>query len=81
LVFWAVKNVKIPPDAEREQGSKNVAIIRLITRIIFAWFIKVYGLIPPQLFQYADVLDLLQDVSDNESTYYKAILMNLFSLH
>lgn len=41
--FWAVQEAKFPEDAEKEENGKgrNVAIIRLITRMIFIWFMKV----------------------------------------
>jgi type I restriction-modification system DNA methylase subunit len=52
--------------------------IRLITRLIFVWFIKEKGLLPDDLFNKAR-LDLLLNYGDpNDSAYYKAILQNLF---
>ena len=76
--FWAVKNVKFPPDAEKEENGRNIAAIRLITRMIFIWFMKVRKLIPEDLFSENKVKDILKDMSSSESTYYKAILQNLF---
>jgi len=76
--FWAIKKVTFPPDAEKEENGRNIAVIRLITRMIFVWFMKEKGLVPPQLFNKKQAQDLLTDISSHESTYYKAILQNLF---
>lgn len=101
--FWAVKHVTFPnmPTAEiaHEKGAKledliqehnATNVIRLLTRLLFTWFIKEKKLIPEALFD----LDALQENILNEiapfheegifkqdnqdSVYYKAILQNLF---
>jgi len=76
--FWAVRESKFPPDAETEDNGRNIAVIRLITRMIFIWFMKVRHLIPEDLFKEDKIKDILNDISSNKSTYYKAILQNLF---
>ncbi|MCD6355028.1 MAG: transposase [Prolixibacteraceae bacterium] len=76
--FWAINNVKFPKDAENETNGREVAIIRLITRLMFIWFMKVRNLIPDELFDEQNISKILKDFSDDESTYYKAILQNLF---
>ncbi|MGC8756565.1 MAG: Eco57I restriction-modification methylase domain-containing protein [bacterium] len=76
--FWAVKHSRFPEDAERLDNGRNIAIIRLITRIIFIWFMKVRGLVPDALFNKEKIKEILLNISENESTYYKAILQNLF---
>ena len=38
--FWTVQNVQFPNDAEKEENGRNIAVIRLITRMIFIWFMK-----------------------------------------
>ncbi|MCL4479697.1 MAG: hypothetical protein M1381_11505 [Deltaproteobacteria bacterium] len=76
--FWAIKHARFPEDAEKLDNGRNIAIIRLITRIIFIWFMKVRGLVPDALFDKEEIKEILADVSANESTYYKAILQNLF---
>lgn len=48
--FWALKNVKFPDDVEKEKNGREIAVIRLITRIMFVWFMKVRGLIPESFF-------------------------------
>ncbi len=84
--FWAIKNVEFPKDAEKETNGREVAIIRLITRLMFIWFMKVRELIPNSLFDEENISKILKDFpaknradkSAEESTYYKAILQNLF---
>jgi len=76
--FWAVQESKFPPDAEKEKSGKEMAVLRLITRLIFIWFMKVRQLVPEELFKKEKVKEILKDLSANTSTYYKAILQNLF---
>jgi adenine-specific DNA-methyltransferase len=80
--FWACKHVEFPDDDEYYQNretrnSENV--IRLLTRIIFCWFMKEKGLIKAELFKESEIEKLLiKDADKTGSTYYKAILQNLF---
>ncbi|WKZ69976.1 MAG: TaqI-like C-terminal specificity domain-containing protein [Melioribacteraceae bacterium] len=76
--FWALKNVKFPKDAEVEKNGKNIALIRFITRIIFIWFMKQKKLVSNTLFDKDEIKKILKSLAGNESTYYKAILQNLF---
>ena len=77
--FWAVKQVTFPDDAEKdEEGKDATSVIRLITRLIFVWFIKEKGLVPDDLFKHEKIKEILRCADDEESTYYKAILQNLF---
>ncbi len=77
--FWAVDNSRFPKQAEEIDNGKNIAVIRLITRLIFIWFMKELKLIPPNIFDKNFISDkILKDVSPDESTFYKAILQNLF---
>ncbi|HJZ11296.1 MAG TPA: hypothetical protein VJ521_04055, partial [Acidobacteriota bacterium] len=71
--FWAVDTVKFPKDAETQ-----MSVIRLITRLIFVWFIKEKGLVPPELFDERKLKELLYFNDPQKSSYYKAILQNLF---
>jgi len=78
---WALNNVEFSKDAEEEKKDKKgrkIALIRFLTRIIFIWFMKQKGLVPKYLFEENEVKEILKDLSNNESTYYKAILQNLF---
>lgn len=95
--FWAVADVEFPNapiDATKEQqiehNSKNV--IRLLTRLLFVWFLKQKDLIPNELFDQDFIAnELLTDFTPNkteglglsnykpkDSKFYKAILQNLF---
>ena len=56
-------------------------IIRLITRLMFVWFIKQKGLVPDSLFEEKDLREVLVDFdprSNEQGNYYNAILQNLF---
>jgi tRNA1(Val) A37 N6-methylase TrmN6 len=89
---WAIKIVKFPNDLktlEDNQKYNSEAMIRLITRLIFVWFLKQRHLVPDEFFdeQYIannlikgftphDAVDLFGKSYD--SKYYKGILQNLF---
>src|SRR5690606_2040138 len=56
-------------------------IIRLITRLLFAWFIKQKRLVPEYLFDKEALKNILKDFNPNDTengNYYNAILQNLF---
>lgn len=79
--FWAMNHIKFPDDVEKNDEIRNATnLIRLITRIIFIWFIKEKGLVPDTLFSQAFIARILKDFDKNTSThnYYNAILQNLF---
>lgn len=103
--FWAIKEVSFPnqpkildenidgdeaklKEAIKEHKGKNV--IRLLTRILFIWFIKEKKLIPEEIFDEQTIADKLIDdftpqkphgvfsTGKHNSKYYRAILQNLF---
>ena len=101
--FWAVKQVTFPgkpteadaikknaklDDLIQEHNATNV--IRLLTRLLFTWFIKEKKLIPEELFDLEalqkDILNNIAPYHENglfnqankDSVYYRAILQNLF---
>ncbi len=77
--FWAVGKVAFPPDAGNNETVRNATcVIRLITRLIFVWFLKEKDLVSNTLFDEDDIAKLLTTLDPQESTYYKAILQNLF---
>ncbi|MFC1613457.1 Eco57I restriction-modification methylase domain-containing protein [Patescibacteria group bacterium] len=77
--FWAVQKTEFPKDAEKDKnGRHHIAVIRLITRLIFIWFMRERGLVLKDLFQHKKINEYLKDLSPDKSTYYKAILQNLF---
>lgn len=100
--FWAIKTVVYPgyemeadknglfkqEDKIREHNAKN--LIRLLTRLLFVWFIKEKDLIPEELFDEKKIRTIITKFSpdysaeetsealEGRSIYYKAILQNLF---
>ncbi len=77
--FWALTQAHFPKHALKDaDGNDALSLIRLITRVIFCWFLKEKGLLPDALFDPRKIPALLNDYSPKESTYYKAILQNLF---
>ena len=69
---WAVAECRFPDDANQVQ------VIRLITRLLFIWFLKEKGLVPATLFENAAAATHLKEFSLETSDYYQAILQNLF---
>ena len=75
---WAVTEAKFPTDENRTLKPEE-HVIRLITRLLFIWFIKEKGLIAETLFNKAQIQDLLtEDDFDSGDSYYRAVLQNLF---
>ena len=75
---WAVKEATFPTDENRVLKPEE-HVIRLITRLLFIWFIKEKGLIADVLFNKAQIQDLLKETDfDNGDSYYRAVLQNLF---
>ncbi len=75
---WAVKVAKFPTDKNLTIKPEE-HVIRLITRLLFIWFIKEKGLVADELFNKAQIRDLLkEDDFDNGDSYYRAVLQNLF---
>jgi adenine-specific DNA-methyltransferase len=69
--------IKIPLHCDTEQ-EKSLFLIRLLTRLIFCWFLVEKKLLPVSLFRPHKLDSLLKDLSADSSTYYHAILQNLF---
>lgn len=85
--LWAVQSVRFPNDVNDDKDDKddNVynaeSVIRLLTRLIFVWFIKEKNLVPETLFNVKKLKTILKDLkpeSEKTSVYYRAILQNLF---
>ncbi|MGQ9820205.1 MAG: Eco57I restriction-modification methylase domain-containing protein, partial [Candidatus Kapaibacteriales bacterium] len=71
--------VKFPDDEEKDKEKRNAKnLIRMITRIIFIWFMKAQKLIPSEIFDKQFIDKILNYKDKTGSTYYKAILQNLF---
>ncbi len=80
--FWALPKVEFPSDLEPDDEKRRATgLIRLLTRLIFCWFLKEKDLIPDKLFQASELNKLLKGFdpeSEDSSVYYQAILQNLF---
>lgn len=79
--FWARSQVQFPPAAPMDdEGYQSIAVIRLLTRLIFVWFIKEKGLVPDRLFDAKALGDYLKEspLDQDGCGYYQAILQNLF---
>ncbi|HAH53890.1 MAG TPA: hypothetical protein DCM02_01030, partial [Flavobacterium sp.] len=79
--FWAMDKVQFPDDIEKKKDVRNATnLIRLITRVIFIWFIKEKNLVPASLFNEKYLSTILKDFQKNKkaSNFYQAILQNLF---
>jgi len=79
--FWAMDNVSFPDDLEKKKDIRNATnLIRLITRVVFIWFIKEKSLVPGYLFNETYLNKILKDFNENKKSqnYYRAILQNLF---
>ncbi|MFN4308911.1 MAG: class I SAM-dependent DNA methyltransferase, partial [Sulfurihydrogenibium azorense] len=70
---WALKdeNVKFPG------GTKEENLIRLITRLIFVWFLKERKLVPELIFDPDKLKNIVEDFGKKDH-YYNVILQNLF---
>lgn len=83
---WACndKRVEYPNDTAGDSDKPhdiNQHMIRLITRLIFVWFLKQMKLVPEELFDEDFLKGILKDfdpVSKEQHNYYRAILQNLF---
>lgn len=75
--FWAQSKVSFPSQNDIPPASRTqINLIRLLARMIFVWFMRERTLIPEELFRKDDVETLID--LDSPSSYYKAILQNLF---
>lgn len=77
--LWAVKEVRFPQGGGADRDA--IGVIRLLTRLIFVWFIKERGLVPEALFDREALKTILKvgpGETADESHYYHAILQNLF---
>lgn len=85
--LWALSsevNVTFPnnPNTVKDDRENiNIKLIRMITRLLFVWFIKQKKLIPNCIFDTAYLKSALTDFDGTSYTngnYYNAILQNLF---
>ena len=75
---WATAEATFPTDENRVLKPEE-HVIRLITRLLFIWFLKEKGLVAEELFNKTQIQDLLtEDDFDRGDSYYRAVLQNLF---
>lgn len=80
--FWAHHQVddgtiRLPQHCDTEE-EKSLFLIRLLTRLIFCWFLAEKRLLPTELFRNHALEGLLKDLTPAASSYYHAVLQNLF---
>lgn len=83
---WALSEeagVTFPNDTSTNCDDRYIDehIIRLITRLLFVWFIKQKGLVLHNIFQVEYIASILKNFKPLDATqdnYYRAILQNLF---
>ncbi|HPT21877.1 MAG TPA: Eco57I restriction-modification methylase domain-containing protein [Bacteroidales bacterium] len=82
--LWAVRSVSFPnkvSDVSDDKVYNSENVIRLLTRLIFIWFVKEKRLIPETLFDRNSLTGILKSFnpeSGSSSDFYKAVLQNLF---
>ncbi len=85
---WALNDndgfaVKYPNDTSTDTDDRKIDehLIRLITRLMFVWFIKQKGLVPNNIFSIDSLKKILKNFdpySIEQGNYYNGILQNLF---
>lgn len=81
---WALSdemNVTYPNDTDWDDDDRDISehIIRLITRLMFVWFLKQKHLVPDTLFDPEALKPVLKTFDPLKGdNYYRAILQNLF---
>ena len=75
---WAVGEATFPTKEEKVLPPQE-HVIRLITRLLFVWFLKEKGLVADDLFNETKISNLLKNYDrDSGDAYYRAVLQNLF---
>ncbi len=69
---WAVD------ECQFSDNDKELQIIRLITRLLFVWFLVEKHLVPVDLFENDSAKEYLNRFDLETSDYYQAVLQNLF---
>ncbi len=84
--LFALSEVKFPQiraeaDLVADEQHQSESLIRLLTRLLFVWFMKEKGLIDAKLFDQTELKSTLKNFTgenSNDTIFYKAILQNLF---
>ncbi len=87
--YWAVDEIELPKvinsNQDDDQQAKNF-IVRMLSRLMFCWFIKERGLIEKQLLELTDFNNnrytIVKDIDEEDfldsNSYYRGILQNMF---
>ena len=73
---YAIQECEFPDDGAGE-GSRERQVIRLITRLLFIWFLKEKELVP-DIFTEAFAARAVRHHAPEATDYYRAVLQNLF---
>ena len=84
--LFALSEVKFPQiraeaDLVADEQHQSESLIRLLTRLLFVWFMKEKGLIDAKLFDQTELKSTLKNFTgenSDDTIFYKAILQNLF---
>ncbi len=69
---WAVAECEFPDEDD------DMQVIRMITRLLFIWFLQEKDLVPADIFELENAEASLSNFSLGTSDYYQAVLQNLF---
>ncbi len=73
----ALETCKFPDDGAGS-GSQERQLIRLITRLLFIWFLKEKRLVPEDIFTEEFAAKSVKGHAPEATNYYRAVLQNLF---
>jgi hypothetical protein len=80
--FWAQHLIGegkiVPPKDVDTEAERSLFLIRLLTRLVFCWFLIEKRLMPSDLFRVERLGKLLKDLDGKSPSFYRAILQNLF---
>jgi len=80
LFKWFKKAEKecIFPDSKVHQTNTTWQVIRLVTRLLFIWFLKEKKLVPQDLFSENFALNHVKGHCPSSTNYYRSVIQNLF---
>ena len=70
---WAKDEAVFPATLPKDEH-----VVRLLTRLLFVWFVKEKGLIAEEWFNPAEMKAMLHNFNNGGGDYYRAVLQNLF---
>ncbi len=83
--FWASKTVKFPQinpkNPKNNDEYQEESVLRLLTRLLFCWFLKEKDFIKNETFAEKHLQNILKDFepeSQTQGSFYNAVLQNLF---